>query len=264
MRAMRSLATAAVLLSIACSGAASAQATPDSNARIAELEQQVARYLRLLGDWGGLTRYGSADAELGPPKPGEQRIVFIGDDITEAWSTTGRFFPGQAYLNRGIARQTTPQMLVRFRQDVIGLKPAVVVIQGGTNDLAGISGPGTRGTLADNLTSMAALARVNGIRVGRASILPVCDCFKTQTSVRSQVRIADFNEWIRTYAAANGAVYLDYYSALADGRNFKQSLTSDGFLPNAAGYDVMAPLAERAIAQALQGSSTVKDGKEFQ
>ena len=97
----------------------------------AELEQQVARYLRLLGDWGGLTRYGSADAELGPAKPGEQRVVFIGDDITEAWSASGRFFPGKPYLNRGIARQTTPQMLVRFRQDVIALKPSVVVIQGG-------------------------------------------------------------------------------------------------------------------------------------
>jgi lysophospholipase L1-like esterase len=254
MRAMRSLAIVLLLLSIAF-GAASAQVSSDSSGRVAELEQQVARYLRLLGDWGGLTRYGSADAELGPPKPGEQRVVFIGDDITEAWSANGgRFFPGKPYLNRGIARQTTPQMLVRFRQDVIALKPAVVVIQGGANDIAGITGPGTRGTLGDNLTSMSELARVNGIRVVLASILPVCDCYKSQTSIRSQARIADFNEWIRTYAAANTAVYLDYYAALADGRNFKQALTSDGFLPNSTGYEVMTPLAERAIAQALQGS----------
>jgi lysophospholipase L1-like esterase len=254
MRAMRSLATAAVLVSIACGGAASAQVPADSSSRIAELEQQVARYLRLLGDWGGLTRYGSADAELGPPKPGEQRVVFIGDDITETWSASGRFFPGKPYLNRGIARQTTPQMLVRFRQDVINLKPAVVVIQGGTNDVAGISGPGTRGTVADNLASMSELARANGIRIVLASILPICDCYGNQTSIRSQVRIADFNEWIRSYAAANNAVYLDYYSALAEGRNFKQALTTDGFLPNGEGYEVMAALAERAIAQALQGS----------
>jgi lysophospholipase L1-like esterase len=256
MRAMRSLAIAAVSLSIACGSVASAQAPTDSSARIAELEQQVARYLRLLGDWAGLTKYGSADAELGPPKPGEQRVVFIGDDITEAWNASGRFFPGKPYLNRGIARQTTPQMLVRFRQDVIGLKPAVVVIQGGTNDVAGISGPGTRGTLADNLTSMSELARVNGIRVVLASILPICDCNKSQTSIRSQARIADFNEWIRAYAAANDAVYLDYYSALAEGRTFKQKLTSDGFLPNGEGYEVMASLAEEAIAKALHGQNT--------
>ena len=144
MRGMRSLAIGVVLLSIACGRIASAQVPSDSSARIAELEQQVARYLRLLGDWGGLTRYGSADAELGPAKPGDQRVVFIGDDITEAWNASGRFFPGKPYLNRGIARQTTPQMLVRFRQDVIALKPSVVVIQGGTNDIAGITGPGTR------------------------------------------------------------------------------------------------------------------------
>jgi lysophospholipase L1-like esterase len=256
MRAMRSLAIGVVLLSIACGRIVSAQVPPDSSARIAELEQQVARYLRLLGDWGGLTRYGSADAELGPAKPGDQRVVFIGDDITEAWSASGRFFPGKPYLNRGIARQTTPQMLVRFRQDVIALKPSVVVIQGGTNDIAGITGPGTRGTLSDNLTSMSELARANGIRVVLASILPICDCYKSQTSIRSQVRIADFNEWIRTYAAANDAVYLDYYSELAEGRNLKRALTSDGFLPNEAGYDAMASLAERAIADAKKGLKT--------
>jgi acyl-CoA thioesterase-1 len=253
MRAMRVLRILVVLLSMACASPAGAQAPVDPTARIAELEQQVARYLRLLGDWGGLTRYGSANAELGPARPEERRVVFIGDDITEAWSAgAASFFPGQPYVNRGIARQTTAQMLVRFRQDVIALRPSVVVIQGGTNDVAGITGPGTRGTLSDNLMSMSELARANNIRVVLASILPVCDCYKSQTSIRSQVRIADFNEGIRTYAAANGAVYLDYYSALAEGRNFKQALTRDGFLPNDAGYEVMAQLAGRAIADALQ------------
>jgi len=246
---MRTLLPSAVVWLVLLTGL-SAQTSSDS-ARIAELEQQVARYLRLLGDWGGLTKYGSADAELGPPAAGERRVVFIGDDITEAWTTGGRFFPGKGYLNRGIARQTTPQMLVRFRQDVIALKPAVVVIQGGTNDVAGIGGPGTRGTLADNLMSMTELAKANGIRVVIASILPICDCGRSQTSIRSPVRIADFNEWIRTYTAANGAIYLDYYGALAEGRTFKAALTSDGFLPNDAGYQVMAPLAEQAIAAAL-------------
>jgi lysophospholipase L1-like esterase len=253
MRAMRALVPS-VVVALLCAGVA-AQAPSDA-ARITELEQQVARYLRLLGDWGGLTRYGSADAELGPPAAGERRVVFIGDDITESWNTGGRFFPGTSYLNRGIARQTTPQMLVRFRQDVIALKPAVVVIQGGTNDVAGISGPGTRGTLSDNLMSMTELAQANGIRVVLASILPICDCGRSQTSLRSPVRIADFNEWMKTYAAAKGAVYLDYYAALAEGRSFKAALTSDGFLPNDAGYRVMAPLAEQAIATALAAGTT--------
>ena len=220
-----------------------AQPPTDPAVRIAELEQQVARYLRLLGDWGGLTRYGSADAELGAPGAGERRVVFFGDDITEAWGSASTFLESHGYINRGIARQTTPQMLVRFRQDVIALKPAVVVIQGGTNDVAGISGPGTRGTVADNLTSMTELAKANGIRVVLASILPICDCGSSQTSVRSQVRIADFNEWIRSYAASAGAVYLDYYAALAEGRNFRPALTRDGFLPNQAGYELMGLLA---------------------
>ena len=126
---MRVLRILVVLLSMACASPAGAQAPVDPTARIAELEQQVARYLRLLGDWGGLTRYGSANAELGPARPEERRVVFIGDDITEAWSAgAAPFFPGQPYVNRGIARQTTAQMLVRFRQDVIALRPSVVVI----------------------------------------------------------------------------------------------------------------------------------------
>src|SRR3954471_2746539 len=205
MRAMRAVFSFVFVCALVVAGRA-AQAPADP-ARINELEQQVARYLRLLADWGGLTKYGSVDAELGPPAPGERRVVFIGDDITEAWASGGRFFPGKAYLNRGIARQTTPQMLVRFRQDVIALKPAVVVIQGGTNDVAGIGGPGTRGTLSDNLMSMTELAHASGIRVVIASILPICDCGISQTSIRSPVRIADFNEWIRTYTASSGARY---------------------------------------------------------
>ncbi len=246
--------TLPVLLSMVWAALAGAQpATDPAAARIAELEQRVARYLKVLGDWGGLTRYGEADAELPPPAPGERRVVFIGDDITEAWAAEdGRFFAGKPYINRGIARQTTPQMLVRFRQDVIALRPAVVVIQGGTNDVAGITGPGTRGTVSDNLMSMTELAKANGIQVVIASILPICDCYTRQTSVRSPVRIADINDWARTYAGSNGAVYLDYYAALAEGRAFKQALTKDGFLPNEAGYRVMAPVAEAAIVDALK------------
>jgi lysophospholipase L1-like esterase len=202
----------------------------------------------LLTDWAGLTRYGSENAEVRPPKAGEQRVVFLGDQITEHWT---RFFPGKPYLNRGIADQTSPQMLVRFRQDVISLKPRVVVIEAGTNDLASVTGPATEGTIAENFMSMVELAKVNGIHVVLASVTPVCDCYVKQTARRPQGKIISLNGWIKDYAGRSGSVYLDYYAALADGRNFKKELTDDGLVPNEAGYNVMAPLAEKAIAEAL-------------
>jgi lysophospholipase L1-like esterase len=129
----------------------------------------------------------------------------------------------------------------------------VVVILAGTNDMASYTGPSTEGMIAENVTSMVELAKVNGIRVVLASVTPVCDCFKNRTALRPQGKIIGLNGWIKDYAARSGAVYLDYYSALADGRNFKKELTSDGLLPNEAGYAVMAPLAEKAIAGALAG-----------
>jgi lysophospholipase L1-like esterase len=225
----------------------------DPAATIAMLEQRLAAYRHLLADWGGLTRYGSEDSEIKPPAPGENRVVFIGDQITEFWGRgSSRFFPGHPYLNRGIGGQTSPQMLVRFRQDVIGLKPKVVVIQAGMNDIAGVTGPGTRGTLSDYIMSMTELAKANGIRVVLASITPVCDCTTIQTDLRPQAKIADWNLWLKGYAAASGSVYLDYYPALVDGRNFRKEFTTDGLLPNDAGYAVMAPLAEQAIAAALK------------
>ena len=210
---------------------------------------------KLLVDWGGLTRYGSDNAELPKPKPGENRVVFLGDQITENWHA---FFSGKQYINRGIANQTTPQMLVRFHQDVVSLKPKVVVIQGGTNDLAGVTGPATEGTMADNFMSMVEIAKANGIRVVLASVTPVCDCFTKQTGLRPQGKIIGLNGWIKDYAASSGSVYLDYYSALAEGRNFKKELTVDGLVPNEAGYAVMAPLAEKAIAEALTRAAALR------
>ena len=228
-----------------------AQLPPDPRSSAA-LEQELARYRHLVGDWAGLTRYGSDNSELPPPGPGEARVVFLGDQITELWGQgSAKFFNGKPYVNRGITGQTTPQMLVRFRQDVIALKPRVVVIHGGTNDLTGVLGPGTEATVGDNITSMTELAKASGIRVVLASVTPVCDCFKEQTAVRPQGKIIGLNGWIRDYAARSGAVYLNYYAALAEGRNFRMALTRDGLVPNDAGYDVMAPLAELAIAQAL-------------
>ena len=240
---------AITLLGLGCVGQAQ---TADPTKTIAELEQELAAHVRLLSDWGGLTRYGSENAELGPPALGVDRVVFLGDEITEMWGRgNAKFFPGKPFLNRGISHQTTPQMLVRFRQDVINLKPTVVVIQAGSNDLAGYSGPATQGTIAENFMSMTELAKANGIRVVLSSVTPVCDCFRTLTDRRPPGKIIGINRWLKDYAARSGSVYLDYYSALAESKAMKKDLTVDGLVPNDAGYEVMAPLAERAVVQAL-------------
>ncbi|OYW08620.1 MAG: hypothetical protein B7X34_08335 [Acidobacteriia bacterium 12-62-4] len=211
-----------------------------------QLETEIDAYRRVLLDWGGLTRYGSENAEL---KPQSGRVVFLGDEITENWGP--EFFAGKPYLNRGITRQTAAQMLVRFRQDVISLRPAVVVIQAGTNDLASVMGPSTEGTMAEHFMSMVELAKAHKIKVVLASVTPVCDCFTKMTGRRPVGKILGLNGWLKEYAAKNGLVYLDYYSALVEGRFFRKSFTVDGLVPNAAGYAVMAPLAEKAVAEAL-------------
>ena len=236
---------------VLCSSLPRAQ-TPANRPSAAELERMLSAYEHLLRDWAGLTRYGSEDSEIGPPKPGENRIVFIGDQITERWAKGTSVFSTGARINRGIDGQTTAQMLVRFRQDVVALRPRVVVIQGGSNDIAGAAGPATKATIMDNIMSMADLAKANSIRVVLASITPVCNCFTDQTSLRSQVKIADVNDALKEFAQVSGATYLDLYAALAEGRNFKQTLTADGLLPNPAGYNAMAPLVERAIAEAIR------------
>jgi len=238
--------TAGLLLLAGC---AAAQAS-DLAARVEALEHRLAAQRHILADFGGLIRYGSDNAELKPPKPGENRVVFLGDDITDLWGAA--FFEGKSYVNRGIAGQTTAQMLVRFRQDVVLLQPKVVVIQAGTNDMAGITGPATEGVIGENLASMVDIAKANGIRVVLASVTPVCDCYNKQTGIRPQGKIISLNGWIRAFAARSGAVYLDYYSALAEGRNLRKELTKDGLLPNDAGYAAMAPLADKAIAEALK------------
>jgi lysophospholipase L1-like esterase len=215
-------------------------------------QTQEERYRRLLSDWAGLNRFGSENTEVPPPAPGEARVVFIGDQITEGWNTAwSKWFPGKPYFNRGISGQVTAQMLVRFRQDVIGLKPKVVVIHGGINDITGASGPGSEGMIADQIKSMTELAKANGIRVVIASLTPVCDCVTVQTGYRSQARIIGVNGFLREYANESGSVYLDYYSALAVGRDFRRELTVDGLLPNDAGYAVMASLADQAIGRAF-------------
>jgi lysophospholipase L1-like esterase len=222
-------------------------------ADVPKLEAQLARDQRILQDWANLSRYRPENAAVGAPATGEQRVVFMGDSITDGWGhRPGEFFPGRPYINRGISGQTTPQMLVRFRPDVIALKPKAVVILAGTNDVAGNTGPETLEDIEGNLESMSQLAQANGIRVVLASVMPVCDYIKPQTERRPPDKIVALNAWIKEYCARSGFVYLDYYSAMLDGNKMlKQELTFDGLHPNAAGYQIMAPLAEKAIQAAL-------------
>ena len=203
-------------------------------------------------DWPNLQRYRQANDSLRAPAANERRVVFMGNSITDSWAKFfPQMFPGKPYIGRGISGQTTPQMLVRFRQDVIALKPAVVVILAGTNDIAGNTGPSTLEMIEDNLMSMTELARANGIRVVLSSVLPVFD-YPWKRGLEPAPKIVALNAWIKSYAARVGAVYLDYHSAMADERQgLRADLTTDGVHPNEAGYRTMAPLAERAIAQAL-------------
>jgi len=203
-------------------------------------------------DWPNLQRYRQANDSLRPPAANERRVVFMGNSITDSWAKFfPQMFPGKPYIGRGISGQTTPQMLVRFRQDVIALKPAVVVILAGTNDIAGNTGPSTLEMIEDNLMSMTELARANGIRVVLSSVLPVFD-YPWKRGLEPAPKIVALNAWMKSYAARVGAVYLDYHSAMADERQgLRADLTTDGVHPNEAGYRMMAPLAERAIAQAL-------------
>ena len=229
------------------------QPTPVAPDEITTLRTQLDRAQRTLRDWPNLTRYHSDNANLAPPAAGESRVVFMGDSITDGWGRSrGQFFPGKPYVNRGISGQTTPQMLLRFRPDVIALQPKAVVILAGTNDLAGNTGPMTLESIEDNLASMAELAKAHNIRVVIASVMPVCDYIKPQTVSRAPERIIALNAWIKDYTAKNGLVYLDYYSAMLDDKQmFRKELTYDGLHPNEAGYEVMGPLAEKAIAAAL-------------
>ena len=255
MKLPRAAGVAAVALAACTAGPAPAptvSAPPDSvEVRLAE-RRRVARE-RLLEDWGGLSRYRAANDRLAPAASGENRVVYIGDSITESWAAYfPALFPGKPYIARGISGQTTPQILVRFRQDVVALQPRVVVIMAGTNDIAGNTGPSTLEMIQDNLSSMAEISRANGIRVVLSSVLPAYD-YPWKRGLEPAPKIAALNSWIRSYAEATGAVYLDYHSAMVDPRGgLRAELTRDGVHPNAAGYAVMAPLAEAAVARALQ------------
>jgi len=219
-----------------------------------KLRPEAERMQRVLQDWPNLSRYRAENATVAPPAKGEKRVVFMGDSITDSWGRKyGKFFPGKPYINRGISGQTTPQMLIRFRPDVLAHKPKAVVILAGTNDIAGNTGPASLEEIQGNLMSMAELAKANGIKVVLASVMPVTDAIRPQTARRPPEKILALNKWIKDYAAKSGAVYLDYFSAMADDKgNLKTELTYDGLHPNDAGYELIAPLAQKAIDSTLK------------
>lgn len=227
-----------------------AQNTTDADAAAKEKKQ---REELMKQDWACLKCFEEANTQVTAPKPGEQRVVFMGNSITIGWGKLNpEFFEGKPYINRGISGQTTPQMLIRFRPDVINLKPKVVVILAGTNDIAGNTGFTPVETIFGNIVSMAELAKANGIKVVLSSVIPAFD-YPWRKGLEPVGKIADLNQRLKNYAAKNNCVYLDYYTAMADERKgLKAELTYDGVHPNKTGYLVMGPLAEKAIATALK------------
>src|SRR3974390_314612 len=215
---------------------------------------------RMYNDWAWLAKYRDLNRELPPPMPGEARVVFMGDSITEGWGQHGapsppdraEFFPGKPYVNRGISGQTTPQMLVRFRPDAVNLKPKAVVILAGINDIAENTGKTTLAAIEDNFAPMAEIARANGIRVVLCSTLPA-SAFPWHPGLEPAPKVKALNAWLKDYAAKNNLVYVDYYSPMANVEGgLKAELGKDGVHPKKNGYGIMAPLAEAGIAEALR------------
>lgn len=259
LRRSRYCATAvALLMAMACAQAQTPvavnplllkpvdQVTPD----------EVRGMQQRLSDWPNLARYREANARVPAKQAGVPRVLFYGDSITQLWGEKdpAQFFPGKGYLNRGISGQTTPQMLLRFRQDVIALQPDVVLILAGTNDIAGNTGPSTQAMIEDNLHAMVELARTHGIRVVLASVLPVSE-YRWMPGIEPAPKVRALNAALKQYADAQGLVYLDYYTAMANAAGgLDPALAADGVHPTAKGYALMSPLAEQAIAQALKAT----------
>jgi len=216
-------------------------------------QQELKQLRQRCHDWAELGFYQQANATLPVPAADENRVIFFGDSITECWDLA-TYFPHKPYINRGIPGQTTPQMLIRFRADVIALQPKVVLILAGTNDIAGNTGPMTLEMIQNNYASIAQLAQINGIRVIFASVLPIHDYGTAlESESRPPAQIQSLNHWLRCYCLEHQHLYLDYYSAMLDNQNMlRAEFADDGLHPNAAGYAVMTPLAEKAIEQALK------------
>jgi len=250
---MRTLAF--LLVAIAAAAQQAAQPVTIPSTGHPGLDQyRASRIAVYTDDYGQLARYRDANATLKPPTAGESRAVFFGDSITDIWNIA-ESFPGKPYINRGIGGQTTSQMLVRFRQDVINLEPKAVVILAGTNDIAGNTGPISNEDIEANYSNLAELARAHNIRVIFSSILPVHNYTPKAEEFFAQrppERILSLNRWIKDYCAANDLIYLDYFSAMVDDKGLlKRDLADDGLHPNRSGYAIMAALAQKAIDKAL-------------
>ncbi len=203
-------------------------------------------------DWPNLQQFQKANAALKTPSADEDRVVFMGNSITIGWlNSRPEFFKGKPWINRGISGQTTPQMLIRFRQDVVHLKPKVVIILAGTNDIAGNTGPSTLEMIADNIKGMAEIAHANGIKVILSSTLPAYD-YPWKPGLEPAPKIMALNEMLKAYCEETGHIYLDYFSAMADERNgLPKKYANDEVHPTKEGYAVMEPLVEEAITKAL-------------
>jgi lysophospholipase L1-like esterase len=243
-------------LVICCSAAFAQPPAPKQSAPTPLDLWRNSRTAVYMNDFGELARYRDDNARLKPPAPAEKRVVFFGDSITDAWPLP-EYFPGKPYVNRGIGGQTTSQMLVRFRQDVIALQPKAVVILAGTNDIAGNTGPIRDEDIEANYASLAELAKANGIAVVFSSVLPVHNYTPRSQDFFAQrppERIVELNRFLKAYCAAHGCVYLDYFSAMVDNHGLlRKELADDGLHPNHAGYALMAPMVEASIAAAAGG-----------
>ncbi len=224
----------------------------------AKAQDPVSEYEKMINernkvDWPYLNRFHDENIELGLPSKGEKRVVFMGNSITEGWKDISpSFFTGKPYICRGISGQTTPQMLVRFRADVIALKPKVVVILAGINDIAGNTGPTTLEMIEDNIASMSDLANAHNIKVVLCSVLPAYD-FPWNPGVYPSEKIILLNKWIKKFASDNDYLYIDYYTSMVDEKKaLKAELTYDGVHPNETGYKLMEKLAEPVIKKALK------------
>src|SRR5664279_4353524 len=207
---------------------------------------------QLHNDWANLGRFREENKLVAMPTEGEKRVVFMGNSITEGWIRIDPgFFSGKPYINRGISGQTTPQMLVRFKPDVINLKPVVVVILAGINDIAGNTGPSTLEMIEDNLSSMAEIAKTNGVEVVLSSVLPAYD-FPWHPGLEPAEKVVKLNGWIKNYAMSHNCIYLDYFTPMSDEKYaLKAEYTLDGVHPTLAGYKIMEPLVTEAIQKAL-------------
>ena len=244
---MRTLTRLLVAFAIMFGIAANAQTVHEKDSIL------ISRLNSKLNDWPNLARFRDENTKAGMPAPGEKRVVFMGNSITAGWAKYWEdYFKGKPYVNRGIGGQTTPQMLVRFRQDVIHLQPAVVVLLCGTNDIAGNTGPSTLEMIEDNIASMSEIASANGIKVVLCSVLPAYE-YPWKPGLAPAGKVVALNDWIKSYAGKMGFTYVDYHTPMADERKgLKAELSGDGIHPNKAGYDIMTPLVEKGISQAVK------------